>query len=222
MIKTIWLKLKSDIKLVIFKIIWRKRNSHNDTIAKNIFPVEKVSVGKYTYGPLNVSCFGNPNEKLIIGNYCSIAGGGEFVLGGEHHPEYLTNYPFKIYLLPNDIDDRRTKGPIVVGDDVWIGKNVIILSGVHIGQGAVIAAGSVVAKDVPPYAIYTTNRIIKYRFEQDIIDKLLKVDFSRLDFQFVIEHIEMFYTSDIDKVLSSPELVRFMKDLKEKRVECKG
>ncbi|MPM91431.1 Virginiamycin A acetyltransferase [bioreactor metagenome] len=188
----------------------------------NIFPVEKISVGKYTYGPLNITYFSNQNEKLIIGNYCSISAGVKFILGGEHHPEYLMNYPFKLYMLPNDdIDDRRTKGTIVVGDDVWIGTDSIILSGVTIGQGAIIAAGSVVSKDVPPYAIYTTNRIIKYRFQQDVIDKLLKIDFSRLDFESVKEHIEIFYTSDVDKILSSAGLVPFVKDLEEIKSEYK-
>ncbi|WP_290443021.1 CatB-related O-acetyltransferase [Clostridium estertheticum] len=213
MISIVYKKVLNIIKLIIFKITWRKRNSNNYTTVRNIFPVEKVFVGKYTYGALNISCFGNPKEKLFIGNYCSISSGVKFILGGEHHPEYLMNYPFKLYLLPNnDVDDRRTKGTIVVGDDVWIGTNTIILSGVTIGQGAIIAAGSVVARDVPPYAIYTTNRIIKYRFSEDIIDKLLKIDFSILNYKFVKENIELFYTCDVENILSKLELARYMKE----------
>lgn len=212
MIKSILRKIKNIFKLKMFKINWRKRNNNNYTTAENKFPVEKVFVGKYTYGQLNIRYFGNPNEKLIIGCYCSISSGVKFLLGGEHHPEYLMNYIFKYYLFPNeDTDDRRTKGPIVIGDDVWIGTDAIILSGVTIGQGAIIAAGSVVAKDVPPYAIYTTNRIIKYRFQKDIIDKLLKMDFSKLNYGFAKEHIELFYTSDVESILSNDNLVKFMK-----------
>lgn len=216
MIKSILQKIKCKVKLEIYKKNWRKRNNYNNTSLRNTFPFEKVSVGKYTYGPLNVISYGNKNEKLIIGNYCSIATGVKFLLGGEHHPEYFMNYPFKLFLLPDDdIEDRRTKGPIVIGDDVWIGMDVIVVSGVTIGQGAIIAAGSVVSKDVPSYAIYATNRIIKYRFSKDIIDELLKIDFSKLDYEFVVKHIELFYTSNVKDVLKNPELERFLRDQEE-------
>lgn len=213
MIKNILQKLKIIINLEIFKRKWRKRNIHNYTSVKKMFPIEKVYVGKYTYGPLNVIHFGNENEKLIIGNYCSISDGVKFLLGGEHHPEYLMNFPLKYFVTPNDeSEDRRTKGPIVVEDDVWIGTDVIILSGVTIGQGAIIAAGSVVARDVPPYAIYTTNRIIKYRFSKETIDKLLKIDFSNLDYEFFKDNIELFYTSDVETILKNPILAKCIRD----------
>lgn len=211
--KTLLRILKKNIKFEIYKRQWRKENKHNFTEMNNIFPLDRVSVGRYTYGQLNVTSFGNPNEKLIIGDYCSIAAGVKFILGGEHHPEYFMNYPLKQYLQPNnDIDDRRTKGPIYVGDDVWIGTDSIILSGVSIGQGAIIAAGSIVTKDVPPYAIYTTNKIIKYRFSQEIISQLLKVDFSKLDFQFAKDNIELFYTSNVDAIIRNPRLARLLKE----------
>lgn len=212
MIKSVLRKLKSVIKLEIYKKKWRKKNNHNNTMMQNSFPICKVSVGKYSYGSLNVIHFGNPNEELIVGNYCSIADGVKFLLGGEHHPEFIMNYPFKLYLSPNDdLDDRRTKGPIIIGDDVWIGRDVIVLSGVTIGQGAIIASGSVVTKNVPPYAIYTTNRIIKYRFSPDIIEKLLKINLSKIDFEFVKEHIEMFYASDVENILNNPKFEKFLK-----------
>ena len=86
---------------------------------------------------------------------------------------------------------RRQKGPIIVGDDVWIGLNSIILSGVTIGQGAVIGARSVVAKDVPPYAVYVGNKVVKYRFNDDIIQKLLKFDYSKLTDEDIKENREL-------------------------------
>lgn len=204
--------LKRALKIFLNRKKWRKMNSHNYTEAYNIFPLEKVSVGKNSYGMLKVVSYGHPNEKLVIGNYCSIADDVEFLLGGEHHPEYLLNFPLKQYLTPeDDIDDRRTKGPIVIGDDVWIGKGALILSGVNIGQGAIIAARSVVTKDVPPYAIYTTNKIIKYRFPQEIIQELLKLDFSLIDFKPNNESIGLFYSNDIEEVLNDPKIKILLK-----------
>lgn len=212
MIKGIWHRIVHKNKYIINKIKWRKKNKHNFTSITSIFSFDKVTVGNYTYGPLNIFDYENSNERLTIGNFCSLASNVKFLLGGEHHPDFLMNYPFKLRLFPNDdIDDRRTKGPIIVKDDVWIGEDSIILSGVTIGQGAIIASGSVVAKDVPPYAIYTTNRIIKYRFSPDIIEILLKIDFSKLDFKFVKEHIELFYTSNIEQILNDCSLEKYYK-----------
>lgn len=216
MIKNVIRNLLFNFKLIKLKIKWRKVNSNNYTNLNNIpniFPIEKVTVGKYSYGPLNITYFGNENEKLVIGNYCSISSGVKFILGGEHHPEFLMNYPFKLFNLPNnDVDDRRTKGTILVGDDVWIGTDSLILSGVTIGQGAIIAAGSVISKNVPPYSICSTNRIIKYRFSQDIIDKLVKIDFSILDLEFVKNNIELFYSKNIDEILNSLTFAKFLED----------
>jgi len=82
-------------------------------------------------------------------------------------------------------NEARTKGEIVVSDDVWIGHGATILSGVEIGQGAIVGARSVVTRDVPPYAIVCGNpaRIAKYRFEGPVIEKLKMIDFSKIDGQ---------------------------------------
>lgn len=90
-------------------------------------------------------------------------------------------------------DDGYTKGPIILEDDVWIATNALILSGVTIGQGAIVAAGAVVVKDVPPYAVVGGNpaKIIKYRFPEEIIKKLLKLDFSLLTSEYVKGNISI-------------------------------
>ncbi|NLK24601.1 MAG: CatB-related O-acetyltransferase [Clostridiales bacterium] len=92
--------------------------------------------------------------------------------------------------------DAISKGDIIVRDDVWIGQRAIILSNVNIGQGAVIAAGSVVTKDVPPYAIVggVPAKVIKYRFSPEMIKELLKIDYSKLTDEMIKEHINDFYT----------------------------
>lgn len=170
------------------KKYWRKKNAHNSTVlvyekySKNFEKDIKkgiVQVGRYSYGKINFSSFGNSDEKLIIGNFVSIAGDVLFLLGGNHNYETVSTYPFKVRFL-GAFSEAGTKGPIYVEDDVWIGQRSMILSGVRIGKGAVIAAGTVVEKDIPPYAIVAGNpaRIVKYRFSEEIIDKLMQIDFS--------------------------------------------
>lgn len=163
------------------KSTWKLRNSHNHTWLVNSIQSEKIVVGNATYGPIDAVFSSSGNEKLIIGNFCSIASGVKFIVSSEHPYKGLSTYPFKVYYLGYELE-AGSKGSIVVKDDVWIATNAIILSGVTIGQGAVIGAGAVVTKDVPPYAIVGGNpaKVIKYRFEPEIIEKLLNFDFSKL------------------------------------------
>ena len=101
----------------------------------------------------------------------------------------------------NEKQEGVSKGNIIVDDDVWIGFRSTILSGVHIGQGAIVAAGSVVTKDVPPYAIVggVPAKVIKYRFSPEMITELLRVDYSQLTEELVKEHIEDLYKDLEDK-----------------------
>ena len=160
-------------------------------------------VGKGTYGNINVSDF-NPKtgkSKLIIGNYCSIGGNVNFMLGGGHYLDRITTYPFinKIYGREESLD----KGDIVLNDDVWIGNEVTIMSGVKIGQGAVIGTKALVTHDIPPYAIAAgiPAKIIKYRFDEKIIKELLDIDISRINSEIVRKNIKLFEGKlDEDKV----------------------
>ncbi|MGO4694204.1 CatB-related O-acetyltransferase [Paenibacillus sp. 2TAB26] len=194
--KMLYPKIKNMFNLFFFKKNWRKKNQHNYTFASNIFKVDKVIVGKKTYGSLYVKTYGNDDEKLIIGSYCSIAGEVKFLLGGEHSYKGLSTYPFKKHICGLK-ENTLTKGPIVLQDDVWIGERCLILSGITIGQGAVIAAGSVVAKDVPPYAIFAGGKVIKYRFSEDIIQRLLKLDYNSLNEDLIVNNIDLLY-QDLD------------------------
>ncbi len=167
---------------IFFRIIWRKKNKHNSTwVTGEVFNPDQVSVGKYTYGSLNVVSFGNPNEKLSIGSFCSIGDETVFLLGGNHSTKTLLTYPFKNFLLGEIEAD--TKGPITIEDNVWIGYGSLILSGITIKTGAVVAAGAVVTKDVEPYTIVGGNpaRHIKARFPEEILEKLSEIQFTGLD-----------------------------------------
>lgn len=124
------------------------------------------------------------NDKLIIGKYCSIACGAKFMFtSGNHNMTSLSTYPFPIFyeewgLSAADITDAwDNHGDIVIGNDVWIGYEAIIMQGVHIGDGAIIGTRALVTKDIPPYTIVggIPAKEIKKRFSDDIIDKLLEI-----------------------------------------------
>jgi acetyltransferase-like isoleucine patch superfamily enzyme len=165
---------------------WRQSNGHNYTILQRIVPFDVVTVGKHSYGPLDIRYFGAENEKLVIGNYCSIAEGAVFLLGGGHPTNTLTTYPFKVLIARECEYEALSKGPIVVEDDVWIGCNALILSGVTIGRGAIVGAGTVVSKDIPPYSIVVGNpaRVIRNRFDEKTIEylrnKILDIDLAEI------------------------------------------
>lgn len=186
----------SYLKLKIYQIRWRLLNKHNFTHAKNCFNPSYVSVGKYTYGVLDVRPFGNPKEKLTIGNFCSIGPDSIFLLGGEHAYSTMSTFPFNHY-FSDEIEYTPTKGEIIIGDDVWIGIRCIIMSGVKIGKGSIIAAGSVVTKDVPPYSIVggIPAKVIKYRFSDEIINKLSNFDYNQLDEITIKNNLDLFNCS---------------------------
>ncbi|WP_169313411.1 glycosyltransferase [Treponema primitia] len=182
-------------KNISFSEKWRLLNNHNGTVAKNPFRFEKVHVGKKTYGELNVFDSSNDNTILKIGNYCSIAHDVIFLLGAEHQNNNISTFPFKVRLF-GYYREALSKGDIIVNDDVWIGINATICSGVSIGQGAIVGAGSVVTKDVPPYAIVCGNpaKIIKYRFDKSICEKLLGINICELFDKFTEKDIKLIYT----------------------------
>ena len=194
--------LKYYFKFYMCKKAFNKMNKHNFTSLVS-YPqdpkyLEKIKIGNYTYGEINVSMTLNENEMLLIGNLCSIGPRTKFILGSEHHYDTLTTYPFNSYFFNKK--ETITKGAIIIGHDVWIGENVTILSGVTIGQGAIIGAGSVVAKDIPPYSICYGNPVIiaKKRFSDKVIEKLLKIDFSIINSDFIFKNKELL-TKKIDE-----------------------
>lgn len=123
-------------------------------------------------------------DRLIIGKFCSIACGVRFLFNSANHTlKSLSNYTFPLFFEEWELDKKNVtsawdnKGDIIIGNDVWIGYEAVIMAGVHIGDGAVIAARAVVTKDVPPYTIVggTPARKIRMRFEEETIAKLQQI-----------------------------------------------
>lgn len=173
-------KIKKWFLLKKHKRLWRKKNKNNYTFAETLFVRENVSVGDYTYGPLFVEHY-YQKAKLTIGKYCSISKGVKFILGGNHGTNAITTYPFGPMIYKEIVETPRWGVDIMIEDDVWLGYDCLILSGVRIGRGSVIGARSIVTKDVPPYSIYAGNKIVKRRFSDSIIKKLLEIDYAQVE-----------------------------------------
>ena len=182
------------IRLAINKIKYRKLNGHNETFAANLFDHKRVHVGNHSYG--GVFCLNhNDTAVLNIGNYVSIGPDVTFIPASDHDTGTVSTFPYKTKIVSGETE-ALSKGDITVEDDVWIGYGSMILSGVTIGQGAVIAAGSVITKDIPPYSVSAgvPAKVIRYRFDSDVIDFLLTLDYSKLSEETVRAHIDELYT----------------------------
>ena len=195
------MELKDRIKSVRRKI---KRklfaSSKKNFYTKDILG-DRYVIGDHTYGNPRVISF-RRGVSLTIGKYCSIARNVIIFLEGEHRTDWISTYPFPILWKEAEgiPGQPSTKGDVVIGNDVWIGYGVIILSGVNIGDGAVIGAGSVVTKDIPSYAIAAGNpcHVIKYRFDGEIINKLLKMKWWDWSDDKVKENIHLICCNSMD------------------------
>jgi acetyltransferase-like isoleucine patch superfamily enzyme len=165
---------------------------------------DRYNIGDYTYGKPRVASRGE-GTTLTIGKYCSISTQVRIFLGSEHRMDWVSTYPFLIFLedAKNIHVHPATKGDVIIGNDVWIGYGVTILSGVTIGDGAVIGACSVVTKDVPPYAIAGGNpaRIVRYRFDEETIKKLLEIRWWDWPDHTIRENIETICSDAMDEFI---------------------
>lgn len=206
-------KIKIFIKFQYMKMLWKKKNSNNFTYPKHLCDISKIEIGDYTYGGIDAESYGCAKAFLKIGSFCSIAQNVRFILDGEHNYRYVSTYPYKVRFGGAKVE-ALCRGPITIGDDVWIGERAIILSGVTIGQGAVIGAGSIVRHNVPPYAIYVGNSVKKYRFSENIIAKLMEVNYKKLTKEHMIKLMDLLYTNpsleNVDKIVY--EMNSYMKE----------
>ena len=194
----IYRHIKLRVRAYLIRKKWRKMNPHNYTNVGHkwndvAFQLDKVHVGNYSYGSLHVTSY-KYGGQLYIGHFCSIASNVHFLLGGEHDYRNVSTFPFKYYFIHER--EALSKGDIVVEDDVWIGTGCIILSGVHLGRGTVVAAGSVVVKSTEPYSIIGGNpaKLIKKRFSDEKIQEFMKIDYSTWDAKFIRDNIDQLYT----------------------------
>ncbi|KXU99901.1 acetyltransferase [Gluconobacter potus] len=163
-------------------------------------------IGPHTYGAPVILEAGEAG--LTIGDYCSIGPGVTIILGN-HRADLVSTYPFKTlshFWPPADEgeDDHSSKGDVIIGNDVWIGAHATIMSGVTIGDGAVIAAQALVTKSVPPYAIVGGNpaKVIRYRFSETVIARLLALAWWKWPETLVEERSGRLMSDDIEAFLA--------------------
>ncbi len=190
---------------------------------KNVISAPNIVVGDYTYYDetadpasfeknnvlFNWPAFG---DKLIIGKFCALASGATFIMGSANHRmNSISTYPFHVFggawqeATPPHLSQLPFKGDTVLGNDVWLGRESVILPGVHIGDGAIVAAYSVVTKDVEPYTVVGGNpaKPIQKRFDEEMIALLLTLKWWDFPPDKLVEFLPLLCESDIEAVRNS-------------------
>jgi virginiamycin A acetyltransferase len=179
-----------------------------------------VEVGEYTYYDSDgdslaferdavLYAFGP--ERLIVGRFCAIASGVRFLMPGANHADLgPSTFPFGVFGPPWEttmeiVMSAPSRGDTVVGHDVWLGYSALVLPGVTIGHGAVVAAGSVVVGDVPPYAVVAGNpaRVVRWRFSEEDVERLLRAAWWNWPIQLVTDHARTIMTgtaAELDRI----------------------
>jgi chloramphenicol O-acetyltransferase type B len=166
------------------------------------------AIGRGSYGDLRVIEFGE-GAKLRVGAYCSFAKGVQIFLGGEHRTDWVTTYPFSA-LNPRFRSIRghpKTRGDVLIGNDVWIGREAMVMSGVTIGDGAVVGARSVITRNIPPYTIAAGNpgQIVRQRFTAEVIERLLAQSWWNWPEARVERAVPLLLSGDIEGFLHAAE-----------------
>lgn len=188
---------------------------------KNVISNPNIIVGDYTYynDKRGADLFEKHvthhykfiGDKLIIGKFCQIGSGVEFIMNGcNHFMSGLTTYPFNIFSkdlnkYTPSLSMMPIKGDTIVGNDVWLGQNVTVLPGVRIGDGVIIGANSVVASDIPPYSIAVGNpcRVIKKRFNEKTIKKLINLKWWDYPIEIIKKNISLLFSKDVDVLINA-------------------
>jgi virginiamycin A acetyltransferase len=187
---------------------------------KNVITAPNIFVGDYTYydDPVDPTAFERSNvlfnwpefgDSLYIGKFCSIASGVQFIMGSANHRiSSISTYPFNVFggawaeNTPPHLSQLPFKGDTAIGNDVWIGRDSVIMPGVKIGDGAIIAAYSVVVKDIEPYTVAGGNpaRPIKKRFDEELIELLLKLQWWDFEPEKLLAFMPILCDDDLELV----------------------
>jgi len=203
--------------------IYPNENIKQVCYIKNVITRPNIQVGDYTYyddvnGPENFQDhvthhYDFIGDKLIIGKFCAIGRDIEFIMNGANHRMgSVTTYPFNIMghgweKATPSLEELPLKGETVVGNGVWIGQNVTVLPGVHIGDGAIIAANSVVSRNIPPYCVAGGNpcRVLRPRFDRELTEYLLELKWWDWPPEKIFRNLETLCSSDLERIKTIEE-----------------
>lgn len=205
-------------------LIYPRQNDKQTVYLKNVITDPNITVGEYLmyndfvrdpcdfernnvlyHYPIN-------HDRLVIGKFCSIACGAKFLFNSANHTmNSLSTYPFPIFFEEWESDVKNitsawdNKGDIIIGSDVWIGYEAVVLAGVKIGDGAIIGARAVVTKDVQPYTIVggVPAKPIRKRFSDDIIQALSELRWWEKADEWIKENISAIQSGDIETLLKN-------------------
>ena len=182
---------------------------------KNIVTNPNIVVGDYTYydDPEDTGNFERNvmyhfpfiGDKLVIGKFCALARGVKFIMNGANHKlSGISTYPFQIFgngwekVMPAE-GELPYKGDTVIGNDVWIGYDALIMPGVSIGDGAIVSSRATVVADVPPYTVVGGNpaRVIKERFPADVAAALQEIAWWDWPVEHITEHLALIAGGDV-------------------------
>jgi virginiamycin A acetyltransferase len=155
--------------------------------------------------------FPHIDDRLVIGKFCAIARGATFIMNGANHKmSGLSTYPFQIFgngwdgvKPPNR--DLPLKGDTVIGNDVWLGYKALVMPGVQVGDGAIVASQAVVSTDVPPYAIVGGNpaKVIRMRYEPDVVARLRAIAWWHWPAEKITRHLEAIVGADVEALAAA-------------------
>jgi len=187
---------------------------------KNTVRNPNIIVGDYTYydDPLDAENFERNvlyhypfiGDKLIIGKFCAIAKGAQFIMNGANHKmSGISTYPFQIFgngwekVMPGE-GDLPYKGDTVIGNDVWIGYEALIMPGVKVGNGAIIASRSVVTSDVPAYTVVGGNpaKPVRARFAPEVVAQLESLAWWDQSPAWITAHLGQIVSGDVEALLA--------------------
>lgn len=176
---------------------------------RDVLVGDEYDIGEWTYGTPAVLSWGE-GARLHVGRFCSIAPEVVILLGGNHRTDWVTTYPFPALVDMGWVEAEgvsghpATRGDVHIGNDVWLGRGATVLSGVSIGDGAVVAARAVVARDVPPYAVVAGNpaEVVRWRFSAGDREFLEGLKWWDWPVERIRENMELLCSGDVDALRS--------------------
>lgn len=184
--------------------VWRAELQSNLLLRPD---AQQLQMGEHSYDAPQLLSFRPHDQQVRIGKYCSISKSAQILTGGYHHADWVSTYPFRIREgLPGAFEDGQpySRGPVVIGNDVWVGYGALIMSGVTIGNGAVVAARALVVRDVPPYAIVGGNpaTVLTQRFPEDQVEALLRLKWWDWPHEKVLENVDLLCSPSVAELLA--------------------